>query len=101
MGEFIISVNLRSSADDRNYRALDDTMKRHSYFRNITGTDGETYELPAATYRCGVRDRTLEVIRDRVLAIALEYDGDCSVLVTKSAGSAWIGLKRVSPMRAT
>ena len=101
MDEFIISVNLRSSANERNYQALDETMERHSYFRNIAGTDGEIYELPTATYRCGVGKRTLEVIRDRVRAIALEDDGDCSSLVTKSAGSAWIGLKRVSPMPTT
>ena len=95
MSEFIIYVNLRSSANERTHQALDETMERHGYFRSIKGTDGETYVLPPATYRSEMRGRTLQLIRDRVLAIALEYDGDCSVFITKSAGSAWIGLKRV------
>lgn len=97
MSGFIINIKLRLSTDARTYQALDEAMKRHAYFRNISGTDGETYELPPATYRCGVGGRTLEVIRDRVLTIASEYDGDCSVFITRSAGSAWIGLKRVDP----
>ncbi|WP_323082924.1 hypothetical protein [Klebsiella variicola] len=86
MAEYTVRVEL-IDAQASDYELLHQKMQAKGYLREITGDNGERYQLPPSEY---VARKELDVtgVRDEVRTIANTVKNN-RVLVTKSDGQAW------------
>jgi len=94
MASFIVRVELHN-AKSEDYEKLHERMKAHGFSRTITSSchTPATYDLPTAEYNFSAHLTPIQV-RDKANAVANEVSQSHGVLVTQSAGRAWIGLMK-------
>lgn len=91
MTQFTVRVELHE-ADWDDYEALHEEMHKEGFSSAITGSDGKTYQLPTAEY--GYEgDVTRDQLLDKAIAAANRVHRHFGILITKSAGRTWYGLK--------
>lgn len=93
MSKYTVRVELHDNADERDYETLHAAMSRKGFSRYIVDADGTRYHLPHAEYNCDLEYDRNEV-RDQAKGAAEKVGKRYSILVTKSAGRTWHGLKR-------
>ncbi|MGE0037572.1 MAG: hypothetical protein AB7S93_18300 [Xanthobacteraceae bacterium] len=91
MSSFTTRVELHD-ADWSDYAELHKAMGRQGFSQFITSDDGQTYELPPAEYDYSGNVTQSQVLEKAKLAAATTKKS-FGVLVTKSAGRTWTGLR--------
>lgn len=91
MTQFTVRVELHD-ADWDDYDVLHAEMRKEGFSTTITGSDGKTFELPTAEY-CYEGDITRDQLLDKAIAAANRVHRYFGILITKSAGRTWYGLK--------
>ena len=96
MSAFNTRVELHGVQHDSDkYTRLHERMAARGFSRRIKANDGRVFELPPAEYHWD-GTATNDQIRDLAKAAAAEVVTSYAVLVTKSAGCVWSGLKQVA-----
>jgi hypothetical protein len=93
MSKYTVRVELHDYADEHDYETLHAAMSREGFSRYIVDAAGTRYHLPLAEYNCDLEYDRNEVL-DQVKRAAEKVGKRYSILVTKSAGRSWHGLKR-------
>ncbi|MFV8979814.1 hypothetical protein [Serratia fonticola] len=88
MADYTVRVEL-SNADWDTYSKLHESMEASGYYRTVMGDDGTKFKLPDAEY---VASKSISVtqVRDEVTRISRTYNSNPRILVTESAGRAWL-----------
>ena len=95
MPSFTTRVMLRNP-EGSEYDDLHEEMEKRGFSRTIAGSDGTSYELPQAEYDyTGNVTRTQVLDKAKAAAAAAAPSRRRAILVTQSAGRAWIGLDEV------
>lgn len=94
MARFTIRVVLHGNATWDDYEQLSSALAEKHITDVITNDDGVKYKMPPAEYQCH-GELTAAQVRDICVTAATTTGKPHAVLVTQSAGRAWIGLKRV------
>jgi len=81
-------------ANWEDYEKLHAEMAKQSFSRMIKAGDGKTYQLPWAEYN-GFGNLSNSQVRDIARTPAGTTGKRNAVLVTESAGRAWVGLEEV------
>lgn len=89
--------NVKPSGDD--YQELHLAMQRKQYFRVIRSDDDKWYLLPPAEYNVAWDVETKTVL-DEVASIVKTVWTKFGILVTKSNGRTWQGLKELTATQA-
>ncbi|WP_312546483.1 hypothetical protein [Pantoea eucalypti] len=88
MASFTVRVELRG-ADWEAYEKLHTKMLSAGYYREVTGYDGLSYQLPDAEY-AAEKNITVEQVRDEVINIARSLNFDPGVLVSETVRWSWL-----------
>jgi hypothetical protein len=93
MAQFTVRVELhRANQDD--YDALHSAMEEKGFSRQIKSDGGASYHLPTAEYT-RTSNKSKKEILDSAAAAADTTGKKYGILVTKSAGRTWQGLKEI------
>ncbi len=93
MSRYTVRVELHQNRDD-DYERLHEQMLLAGFIKTITGdVSGITYDLPDAEYNY-ISEEDQEEVAKKAYAIAHSIRRKPSILVTKSAGRFFIGLKK-------
>ena len=90
MASFLVRVELHGAAWD-DYEALHAEMADRGFSREITGDNGNTYQLPTAEYVIHT-DSGLENIRTLAAQAAQATGLKFGVIAAEYFRSAWVGL---------
>jgi hypothetical protein len=75
------------------YKRLKTAMIKHGFTKTIENEVGTKYVLPTATYSCET-DKTADEVLSYAISAAKTVGKAYSIIVTKSAGRAWVGLPK-------
>ena len=101
MSKFTVRVELHHATED-DYKLLHEEMESYNFSRIISDTDtGEEFHLPTAEYRGSSPYMEQSDVAKIAEKAALKTERDYSILVTKSAGTCWIGLPSVKSVTST
>ena len=92
MEKFTVRVELHKAESD-DYEQLHEKMKSKGFSREITGSSGTTYHLPAAEYIYESSTESTGEVAGKVKKIADSIKNNSGVIVTQSAGRSMRGLK--------
>lgn len=90
MAKFITRVELHHASYD-DYEQLHAEMAARGFSRQISGSDGQTYQLPTAEYVISSSSE-LSHVRSLASAAAKNTGRKFGVIVAQYSGSAWAGL---------
>lgn len=92
MAQFTIRVELHGAEWD-DYVQLASALAQRNITDVIANGEGVEYKMPPAEYQCQ-GDLTAAEVRDICVEAAKTTGKAHAILVTKSAGRAWVGLER-------
>ena len=90
MASFLVRVELHGASWD-DYETLHAEMGNRGFSRDITGDDGNAYQLPTAEYAIRTNS-TLENVRTLAAQAAQATGLRFGVIVAEYSRSAWMGL---------
>jgi hypothetical protein len=93
MAQFTVRVELHQANWD-DYEKLHAEMAKQGFSRMVKSGDGKTYQLPLAEYS-GFGNLSNSQVRYIARTAADTTGKRNAVLVTESAGRAWVGLEEV------
>jgi len=94
MSSFTVRVELNNPGPG-DYDDLHKKMAAAGFSKIIISNDGKKYHLPDAEYNYESESTSTEQVLDKAYAVAKAVQGSPRVLVTKSNGRMWQGLKPV------
>lgn len=93
MTNFTVRIELNNPKDE-DYEDLHEKMENAKFNKTIKSSDGVIYKLPDAEYDYSSSTETTEDVLDKAYDIAKSVRSGPRVLVTKSNGRMWRGLKK-------
>jgi hypothetical protein len=90
MARFLVRVELHSASWD-DYETLHAEMAYRGFSREVTGDNGQTYQLPTAEYMIHT-ESGLEGVRTLATNAAQATGRKFGVIVAEYSRSAWVGL---------
>ncbi|GAA0511182.1 hypothetical protein GCM10009414_21060 [Tatumella terrea] len=93
MAQFTIRVELHG-ATPKDYEKLHDSMSANGFQKTIESSGGIRYKLPEAEYVFSSQTLNTESVLDKAIAVAEKISILPAVIVTKSVGRMWVGLKK-------
>jgi hypothetical protein len=90
MANYLVRIELHSATWD-DYESLHAVMAGKGFSREITGDDGQTYQLPTAEYVIHTGAQ-LDAVRALAAAAAKTTGRAYGVIVAEYSRSAWVGL---------
>jgi hypothetical protein len=93
MASFTTRIELHD-ATSQDYEALHKKMTNAGFSNQVTGGDGDVYQMPPAEYNYE-GNVTADAVREKAKVAAAAVKKSYAVFVTEAGRRAWYGLTRI------